>query len=171
LRLQAIGWLRKAYAADTMSADILFDLAANLERLDSVSQALSLFEKLLVLEPKNHRALNYLGYTLVDRKLDVERGSALIDSALAENPADPAYLDSKAWAYYHQGKYDEARQILELITGEMGESHLVYWEHLAEVYEKLQLFDKAVFSWRKVLEINPRHVEALKHVSSFSNKK
>ncbi|HSQ40987.1 MAG TPA: tetratricopeptide repeat protein, partial [Fibrobacteraceae bacterium] len=72
LRLHALEWLRKAYPLDSSSVDLLFDLASNYERLDSIPQACSLFEKILRLNPQSQVTLNYLGYLLVDRRLDVD---------------------------------------------------------------------------------------------------
>jgi predicted Zn-dependent protease len=125
--------------------DLLFYIAANYEAIDSLAQAQTWFEALLAKDPKNHIALNYLGYMLVDAAKSpqaIERGAALIDSALALSPNENAYLDSKAWALYRLGRPAEALPILEKIE-QTGFDDQELWEHLAAVCDALGQKERA----------------------------
>lgn len=159
LRESAMLLLLRAQALDSASLDILFDIAANYERLDSIQQSISWFERLLRLDPRHHQAMNYLGYLLVDRKIDLTRGGQLIDSALAMQPGNLAYLDSRAWYLHLSGRSAEALPILEQVERE-GMNDPVVWEHLALICETLGLKDRARNYWKKVLQFNPHHALA-----------
>jgi tetratricopeptide (TPR) repeat protein len=161
LRQQALQWLLKASKVDSLSTDILFDLAANYEQLDSVSQSRKVFQSLLQMEPLNHQALNYLGYMLVERKIDVDLGGRLIDSALVQNPANFAYLDSKAWFLACKGQWLQAKEILLFLVEKGQTSDPVIWEHLAESCDGAEDFPMALSAWRKVLGFIPHHAKAL----------
>lgn len=165
LRLTALDWFKKAYQQDTLAGDVLFSYASNLERLDSVTAAVNLFNKLLSIDPANHQGMNYLGYTLVERKIDQARGARLIDSALAMSPGNEAYLDSKAWALYMQGDFKGARQILQQLVTEFKTDDVTIWEHLAEACEADKDTKAAHEAWKHVLRHNPRHAKALKATS------
>lgn len=162
LRENASTWYALALKQDTLAADIRFSFAANLERLDSVSKAVAEFDRLLRMDPTNHPAMNYLGYTLVDRKIDIARGSRLIDSALAINPGNDAYLDSKAWALYRQGDFKGARQILQYLVNDLKSDDSTIWEHLAEACTADKDLPAAQAAWKQVLRLHPRHEKALK---------
>lgn len=156
-RLNALTWLTKAHAIDSVSVEILFDLASNYERLDSVQQSIQYFQTLLKLEPHYHQALNYYGYMLVDRKIDVNKGAALIDSAIVNSNPNEAYLDSKAWAFYRLKKWDDARKILEYLVNEMNSKDVVIWEHLAWVAEAQKDTKRAQEAWSFVQKHRPNH--------------
>lgn len=166
IRLQALTWFQKAWSADTLANDILFDLAADYERLDSIPKARALFEKLLKQEPTHHQTLNYLGYMLVDRKIDVDLGGRMIDSALVLSPGNEAYLDSKAWHLLRKGDAKGAQEILQYLVTELKAEDAVIWEHLAEAYELLNQTDAAKAAWQQVLRFNPRHERAMNRTAA-----
>ncbi len=56
----------------------------------------------------NAPVLNYYGYMLADRGMRLDEAVALVQRALAQDPTNPAYLDSIGWAYYKQNKLAEA---------------------------------------------------------------
>lgn len=167
-RTQAGLFLESLIIADSNNVTALFDLAANYERVGMYEKSIEAFNSLLKKDPKNHQALNYLGYTLVDLNRsvkEVELGASLIDSALKYLPKDPAYLDSKAWALYRQGNFKEAFRIMELILSIESKDFddLVFWEHFAAIAKKLGLEQKALDAYNKILQIDPNHVEAQKN--------
>ena len=170
LREHALLWYNKSAKIDTLATDILFDLAADYERLDSVAQASQIFTHLLVLEPHNHQALNYFGYMLVDRKIDVEKGGCFIDSALAQSPKNEAYLDSKAWYYYRKSDFPHARELLNsLIT--IGSDDATIWEHMALVCDGMNDSTSALDAWKHVIKIKPNHAQALQRVKELEQLK
>lgn len=157
-RQKAIFHLQKAIVKDT-SAVRLFDIASSYEMLDKIDSAIMWFELLIQKYPKFSPALNYYGYTLVDRDLDIEKGGVLIDKALVIEPSSEAYLDSKAWYLYKTGNYKEALTILEFIE-KSGFDDPVVSEHHALVLEKLNKSKEAQVYWLRVLEKDPGNKRA-----------
>jgi predicted Zn-dependent protease len=124
------------------SSAIALRIAHNFELMDSVPAAVIWLEQLLAREPENHIAMNNLGYMLIDRDLDIERGIVLVDKALTYSPKEQSYLDSKAWGLYKIGKHKEALEILEKLAADGMDANEL-WEHLVAVCEALNLEEKA----------------------------
>jgi len=123
------------------TSKIALRIANNYELMDSITVAILWLEQLLTTEPENHVALNNLGYMLIDRDIDVQKGLSLVEKALHHSPAEASYLDSKAWGLYKTGKYEEALKILEgLESSGMNANEL--WLHLAKVCEALKLDER-----------------------------
>jgi len=130
------------HPSDEYKSKIGLRIAHNYELMDSITVAVAWLEQLLALDAANHTAMNNLGYILIDRNIDVNKGLALVEKALTYVPEEYSYLDSKAWGLYKIGKYEEALQIFEkLEAGGMKANEL--WEHLAAVCEALKLDERA----------------------------
>ena len=71
------------------------------------------YRKALSLEPEASVRMNDLGYFLIDKDRDINRGLELVDKALEVSPDDYNSLHSKGWGLYKQGKYKEAKEILQ----------------------------------------------------------
>ena len=56
--------------------------------------------------------LNYLGYMFAERGQRLDEAVELIAQAVKIDPFNGSYLDSLGWAYFKQGKLDQAREYL-----------------------------------------------------------
>jgi len=124
-----------------MSSRVALNIANNYELMDSITVAVIWLERLLATEPENHIAMNNLGYMLIDRDIDINRGVTLVDKALSYSPNEPSYLDSKAWGFYKTGKYEDALKIFEQLEAS-GMKAQELWTHMIAVYEALKMEDK-----------------------------
>ena len=79
--------------------------------------------------------LNYYGYILIDRDLDVPRGVELIKKALTEDGANPYYLDSLAWGEYKMGRCSDAYRHLAMAFYNIGFEEKDIIEHWNRVDE------------------------------------
>lgn len=107
-------------------------------------------KKSLDLDPTQAVVLNYLGYSWVDRGIDMPKGMDLIRKAVELRPNDGDIVDSLGWAYYQQGHYDEALTELERAIDLKPQS----WEindHLGDVYWKVGRKLDAKFQWLHAL--------------------
>jgi tetratricopeptide (TPR) repeat protein len=130
---------------------VYFMRGAMFERQKKMEPAEAEFRKVLASNPEHSGALNYLGYMLVDHKLRVEEATQMTQKALQEDPENGAYLDSLGWAYYQQGKFDEAEGLLTRAIDRIGEDPTVH-DHLGDVYFKLGKIKEAITQWQASLK-------------------
>ena len=71
------------------------------------------FRKALSLEPENPDRLNYLAYFLIDKNRNINEGLEFADKLVKLNPENYSYLHTKGWGLFKQGKYQEAKDILQ----------------------------------------------------------
>ena len=130
---------------------VYFMRGAMFERQKKVEPAEAEFRKVLASNPEHSGALNYLGYMLVDHKLRVDEATLMIKKALEGDPENGAYLDSLGWAYYQQGKFEEAEGLLTRAIERIGEDPTVH-DHLGDVYFKLGKIKEAITQWQASLK-------------------
>ena len=92
---------------------LLYQRAMLLERGGRTRDAVKVFERLLATRPRDAAIQNALGYTLGDRKMQLERADMLVQQALAEVPDNAAVLDSVAWLRFRRGDARGALPLLE----------------------------------------------------------
>jgi tetratricopeptide (TPR) repeat protein len=130
---------------------VYFMRGAMWERQKKIDLAEAQFRKVLAVDPEHAGALNYLGYMLVDHGIRVEEATQMIKKALEIEPDNGAYLDSLGWAYYQQGKFDEAEGLLVRAIDKIGQDPTVH-DHLADVYFKLGKIKDAISQWQASLK-------------------
>jgi uncharacterized protein HemY len=57
--------------------------------------------------------MNQLAYFLIDRDRNINEGLELVGKALVLSPENYEYLDTIGLGLYKQGKYQEAKEILQ----------------------------------------------------------
>jgi Flp pilus assembly protein TadD len=108
----------------------------------------------LEMQPENATVLNYLGYSWIDRGINLEEGFDLIRKAVALEPESGQIVDSLGWAHYRLGQYEEAVDYLErAVALEPGDP--VLNDHLGDAYWKAGRQKEAGFQWRRALKLEP----------------
>ena len=173
LREKASGRYQEAARLGGETQNLLFSYGSNLLALGKVDSAIAVFKKIFANFPTDAMAKNHLGYTLVDLNRNAEElkwGISLIDEALALNPNDVAYKDSKGWALYREGKYREALALMEEVEAkqdsfpEMFLRDTSIFAHLAAICQALSLKDRAIGYYEKVLSIDPQNENAKRQI-------
>lgn len=108
---------------------------------------------ILAESPNNPIAQNNLGYFLAERSEKLDEALKLIQEALKSEPENPQYLDSLAWVYFKQGKFDLAEENLKKALKYETASATIH-EHLGDVYQKQGKFDLAKAAWQKALTLS-----------------
>ena len=116
------------------------------------------FKRVLVIEPDNADALNYLGYTWVDRGENLTEAFNMIRKAMKLEPNSGAIVDSLGWAHYKLGQYNDAKTKLEDAV-ELSPSSATIIDHLGDVYWKLGRKREAGYQWERALEFDPTDEE------------
>ena len=128
------------------------------EREDQWAKAEADFKRVLAIDPDNADALNYLGYTWVDRGENLTEAFDMIRKALELEPNSGAITDSLGWAHYKLGQYQEAKRKLEDAVA-LSPSSATIIDHLGDVYWKLGRFREAGYQWERALEFEPTDKE------------
>ena len=104
-------------------------------------------EKAITLQPDDASVLNFVGYSALERRKDVERSLARIEAAWRQEPKNASITDSLGWAYFLTGRTDDAVKLLEKAQrGEPGNAVIV--EHLGDAYWKAGQKFEARYNWR-----------------------
>ncbi len=145
--------LDKAEQLSTKEEDkqyVYFLRGSTYERQKKYDQAEEAFRKVLVGDPQNATALNYLGYMLADRGVKLDEALGMIKKAVDLDPANGAYLDSLGWAYFKLGKYESAEDTLIKASQRIGTDPTVQ-DHLGDLYQKTGRLKLAAAHWERAI--------------------
>jgi tetratricopeptide (TPR) repeat protein len=162
LNQEAYDLYAEALQSTPGNADLLYAHSLAAERLGKLDIAEKNMRMILENDPDNVRTLNALGYTLADRTTRYEEALSYINRAYAQEPDDPAIIDSLGWVHFRLGNYEEARRHLQRAwdmtqDGEIG-------AHLGEVMWVQGDHDEARAIWeasRKTAPDNPVLLEVI----------
>lgn len=131
-----------------------FTRGISYERLGRFDAAETELLEALKINPDQPQLLNYLGYSWIDRGINLEEGTRMIQRAVELRPDDGYIIDSLGWAYYLRGEYDEAVESLErAILKEPADPTIN--DHLGDAYWKVGRRTEARFQWRHALANDP----------------
>jgi tetratricopeptide (TPR) repeat protein len=112
------------------------------------------FRTALELNPDQPQVLNYLGYSMVERNLDLEEALDMIRRAVAAEPESGYIVDSLAWALFKLGRYDDAVMPMERASI-LEPVDPIVTDHLGDVYWAVGRKLEADFQWQRALSFGP----------------
>jgi Flp pilus assembly protein TadD len=124
------------------------------ERLDNWPRAELNFRRALELAPNQPLVLNYLGYSLVEKRQNLTEAQTMIETALAAQPNNGAIADSLGWVLYRLGKFDESVAPMEKAV-QLEANDPVVNDHLGDVYWMVGRKREAEFQWRRAISFHP----------------
>lgn len=109
----------------------------------------SSYEKALKLDPKNPSVLNNYSYYLSLRNVRLDDAERMSRQSMQLRPEESTFMDTYGWVLYKQGKYEKAREyISKAIDANAQGADGTLYEHLGDVFFKLNNVEKAVEYWR-----------------------
>ncbi len=99
---------------------LLFENSEDKNDKKMIKDVISHFEKAIALGNDDSIYLNYYGYTLIDKEVNVKKGINVIENALIQQPDNMYYLDSLAWGYYKERDCDKAYKLMKRVVDEEG---------------------------------------------------
>jgi tetratricopeptide (TPR) repeat protein len=112
------------------------------------------FREALKLKPDQPLVLNYLGYSMVEKKENLDEALAMIEKATKAEPDDGYITDSLGWVLYRLGRYQEAVKPM-LRAVELTPDDPIINDHLGDVLWKVGRKREAEFQWRRALSFGP----------------
>ena len=137
---------------------ILFLRGISFERSKNWALAESDFISALELSPDQPQVLNYMGYSLLERKEKLDQALKMIILAAEKSPDSYHIIDSLGWAYYKKGDFGKALLYLEKAM-EIESTDPIVNDHLGDVLWMLGRKREAKFQWKKSLSFNPESVD------------
>ena len=112
------------------------------------------FREALKLEPDQPLVLNYLGYSMVEKHVNLDEALGMIEKASKAEPDDGYITDSLGWVLYRLGRYQEAVKPM-LRAVELTPDDPVINDHLGDVLWMVGRKREAEFQWRRALSFGP----------------
>ena len=143
---------------------VYFALGISHERTDQWDAAEADFRSALELRPEQPQVLNYLGYSMLEMKRDLDEALELIERAVEQRPDSGYIVDSLGWGLYRLGRYQEAVGHMERAVELLPIDPIVN-DHLGDVYWAVGREREAEFQWHRALsfitdETDPNDVDA-----------
>jgi len=127
-----------------------FSRGVTLERQGRWDDAEADFREALKLSPDQPAVLNYLGYSYVEKKQNLDEALGMIQRAVSARPFDGYVRDSLGWVYYRLGRYSEALDEQERAV-ELMPMDPVLNDHLGDIFWAVDRKREAEFQWRRAL--------------------
>lgn len=140
-----LGSLERQHWTLLYARGLAYDRTSQWERAEAdLSRAVDL-------NPEQPFLLNYLGYSWVDRGINLDRARVMIEKAVSLRPSDGFIVDSLGWALYRLGRYEEAVGHLERAV-ELEPLDATINDHLGDGYWSVGRYSEARFQWRRALQ-------------------
>ena len=108
----------------------------------------------LTLRPNEPELLNFLGYSWIDRGVNLPEAMVMVQKAVSLQPQSGAMIDSLGWGYFKMGDFPAAVEKLEAAVAlEAGDPDVN--DHLGDAYWRIGRRVEAAFQWRRVLTLDP----------------
>lgn len=127
--------------------------------LDNWPAAEADFRAALALNPDQPQVLNYLGYSMVERNINMEEALQMIETAVAAEPQNGAIVDSLGWVLFQRGDYKAAVGHLEDAAA-LEPVDPVVNDHLGDAFWAVGRFIEARFQWNRAMSFNPAETDA-----------
>ncbi len=120
------------------------------ERLGNWEKSEADFRRALELNPEQPQVLNYLGYSMVEKKVNLDEALDMIQRAVDARPDSGYIVDSLGWVLFRLGRYEDAVEHMER-AAELIPVDPVVNDHLGDVYWAVGRTLEAQFQWRRAL--------------------
>lgn len=158
---KAVEILEPASGLNPKSEPILMTLAAAFYEAGRVEDSLKTMQRVLDINPENAEAMNFIGYSYVEKGERLDEAYSLIQKAMKLKPGSPEITDSLGWLFYQKGEYEKALIILEQAHA-LNPEEPVIAEHVGDALLKVGKKDKAVEMYRKALGSNPKQKQVIR---------
>ncbi|MCC6748081.1 MAG: tetratricopeptide repeat protein [Deltaproteobacteria bacterium] len=150
---EAIELARRALAKGRAPRALTFALAAALEQAGQWVEAVALIRAVLRESPNDAAALNFIGFTLADRRQDLDGAERAIRRALRLEPTEGYIMDSLGWLHYRRGRLAEAERVLTFAVRVSPEEPELL-THLGEVHAALKRLPQAIELFRRAASLS-----------------
>lgn len=109
----AITAYRKALSLDSKNITAIYNLGSVETKLGNYAEAEKIFRRGYEIDPSNPFILNGLAYAWAQQEKNLETALSYAEKALATNPENSEFLDTKGWVLYKRGQPRQAIEYLD----------------------------------------------------------
>lgn len=164
---QAIEQFERILTIEPKNADVMYLLGSIYLEMNKRDQAVEYFKNSISVDPDHDGSLNSLGYMYAEDNINLDEAIDLTQRAIDLDPDNGAYLDSLGWVYYKKEMYDKALEAFKK-AHELLKDPVIY-EHLGDVYYKLNDTAQALKYWELSLELLPGQAQVIEKVNNVKN--
>jgi tetratricopeptide (TPR) repeat protein len=145
--------------------DALFWLGYLYDQTGKRKEAIDIWKKGLKISPEYAPILNSLGYYYAQEGVNLSEAETMVKKALEKEPENGAYLDSLGWIYFKKGDLKKAEESLTKAIALIKDPEI--YEHLGDLYIKLDNKDKAILYYQEGLTNFPDYTSLQKKVKQY----
>lgn len=131
-----------------------FRIGVLFDKLGKRTESINRIKQVLLLDPNDAQALNYLGYSYAEMGINLEEALKHLKLAVSIRPHDAFILDSLGWVYFKLKRYDDAIKALEEAVSLVDDDSTIV-EHLGDVHAARKSIKKALKQYQRALELAP----------------
>lgn len=153
---ESIASITNAIQIDPQNPNYYFFRASAYEKNKQIKETIQDLKKSIELDDKNAATYNYLGYLYVENNMELTEALIFIKKAVELEPDNGAFQDSLGWVLFKMEKLKESLHHLNLavqIMLDKKEDDPVVYDHLGDLFYKLNDMDNANENWKKSVEI------------------
>ena len=117
------------------NSDLHYRLGAVYESMNRFPESIKEMEEVLKLDPNHADAMNFIGYSYVERGINLDKAEQLIIKAHNLKPRSGYIIDSLGWLYFRQDKFELAIKYLREAASLLPDDPTVL-EHLGDASAK-----------------------------------
>lgn len=139
--------------------EFYYYIAETYSNEEQFSKAETYFDKALKYNAQNLTILNNYSYYLAKRGINLQKALELNIKCLNIEPENPSFLDTRAWIYYQQNKYNEAKSFAQRAIYFSNATNPIILEHYGDILFKLGEKTEAIKQWKKALSLDKNNNE------------
>ena len=144
-------------------AEILYRRGGSFERIGEHSKSDDDLLKSLSIKPNNPYVMNYLAYSWLERKHNIDEALNMLEKAYQQKKNDPYIIDSVGWGYYLIEDFINAEKFLKRAVEKMPYDPIVN-DHYGDVLWKLGRKIQARYYWNNTLKLDDVEDEMKKNI-------
>lgn len=129
-----------------------YNLAISQERAGAWENAEKNFLQALKISPKQPEVLNYLAYSWLEKKINLDKAKEMLVEAVNLSKGRGYILDSLGWAYFLLKDFDKAEEILQTAY-EKEPSEAVIYDHYGDVLWTNGKQIQARYVWQNAIKL------------------
>ena len=144
-------------------AKILYRRGGSYERIGNYKKADDDLLNSLNINSNDPYVMNYLGYSWLERNINIKEAFILLEKANKKKKDDPYITDSIGWAYYLTGNFNKAEKFLRKAVLLMPDDPIVN-DHYGDILWKLNRKIEARYFWKSVLKLEETEEEMINKI-------